>query len=382
MNPDRDLTILLTLKDRADYTFRWLAYAQQTRLPFKVLIADGGADESVPRALSDKSRFPDVDYDYLRFPYDASYSDYYAKIVGALDRVRTPYVVMADNDDFFFARALRQSVEFLATHPDYVACGGYSAVFWVDSLPGNAERRSYADHVQWKCSSELRSIEAQGADDRVRELACSYADAFYDVKRTSDARNGFAAVLKLDPSDLFLVELLVQFLSAIAGKIKRLDTLHIARQHDSPDSSGGSHERQHGDWLGRMLVDSWSREFMQFLDATAGALSVAEGIPVEIAREHIRSAYRMSVAPSLLSDLMSEPTVTPVMAAWIAAVRRAVKLPGGSRLRSVLRWVYRRSQWVPHEVVLGAAFVKVKSRGAAADFAPVREFLTRKPKPD
>ena len=46
MTADNELTILLTLKDRAPFTFRWMSYANSIRFPFKVLIADGGADET------------------------------------------------------------------------------------------------------------------------------------------------------------------------------------------------------------------------------------------------------------------------------------------------------------------------------------------------
>ena len=57
---DKDLTILLTLKDRSAFTQRWMEYANRTSFPFKVLIADGGLDESALALLTDKTRFPRV----------------------------------------------------------------------------------------------------------------------------------------------------------------------------------------------------------------------------------------------------------------------------------------------------------------------------------
>jgi hypothetical protein len=38
-----DFTILLTLKDSASYTFRWLNYINSIGFPFKIFIADGGS---------------------------------------------------------------------------------------------------------------------------------------------------------------------------------------------------------------------------------------------------------------------------------------------------------------------------------------------------
>jgi glycosyltransferase domain-containing protein len=378
MNLDRDLTILLTLKDRAAYTFRWMAYAEQIRLPFKVLIADGGADESVPQALADRTRFPNVDYEYLRFSYDASYLDYYAKIVGALDQVRTPYVVMADNDDFFVANGLRRAVEFLATHSDYVACGGQSAIFWLDSTSDGSNPAPYGKGIHWKCANDLRSIDGDSAVARVQEQAQSGADSFYDVKRTAEAKKEFTLVRELGLNDLLLMEILVVFLCTIAGKTKRLKCSHLVRQHNAPQSSGGEHQRRYGDWFGRMLIESWSGEFAKFLTATAASLSAKDGVPTEVAREHIRSAYRMAIAPALLSDLLDEPTVTPSMVVWIAVVRGLVRLPEGSLLRNLFRQLYRRARWISASAVYGMDMVARPNRNASADIAPIRDFLIRK----
>ena len=75
MTADNELTILLTLKDRPLFTFRWMSYANSINFPFKVLIADGGKDKAVPTALSNRANFPNVDYEYIRYPYDQTYAE-------------------------------------------------------------------------------------------------------------------------------------------------------------------------------------------------------------------------------------------------------------------------------------------------------------------
>lgn len=81
---DKDMTVLLLLKDRSLFTWRWMAYANKSHFPFKVFIADGGRDGTVEKILSDKSHFPHVDYEYVRYPYDRILSKYYAKVLDAL----------------------------------------------------------------------------------------------------------------------------------------------------------------------------------------------------------------------------------------------------------------------------------------------------------
>ena len=377
MSHDRDLTILLTLKDRAAFTFRWMAYADRIRLPFKVLIADGGADESVPRALADRNRYPNVEYEYVRYPYDAAYLDYYAKMANALGRVKTSYVVMADNDDFFVTRGLRQCVDFLSANPDYASCGGQGAIFWFDPSLGSEDEQPYGQRVQWKYTSDFRSIDDERASDRVLGQASSTSDSYYDVKRTEEAKRQFGIVRDLGLCDLFMVELLVQFLSVIAGRAKRFDTIHIARQHDSPGSSGSEHQRKYGDWLGRMLVGSWSDDFAKFLGSAAECLSAADRIPSDEAQARMLSAYRTAVTPALLSDLLDDPTVTPAMLASLAVVRRLVRRPEDSRVRRFIRSLYRRSRWISVAAVRGTGFI-ARIPSAGADFAPIRDFLTRK----
>src|SRR5712692_5579005 len=98
MNDDKDLTMLLALKDRAPFTFRWMRHAVKVKLPFRLLIADGGADETVRDVLSQPENFPSLDYEYVKYPYDNSSSEYFDKLSDALVRVETPFVMLIDHD--------------------------------------------------------------------------------------------------------------------------------------------------------------------------------------------------------------------------------------------------------------------------------------------
>ena len=116
MTADNELTILLTLKDRAPFTFRWMSYINSINFPFKVLIADGGADETVPKVLSNKANFPNVTYEYVRYPYDQTYAEYYSKVVDALSRIKTQFVALADNALTIWTAA------YLGLLPSFFAC--------------------------------------------------------------------------------------------------------------------------------------------------------------------------------------------------------------------------------------------------------------------
>lgn len=373
------LTILLALKDRVAFTHRWLSYATRAKLPYRVLIADGGVAGGVSD-IADEHRAAGLDVEYVRYPYDETYAQYYAKLADALSRVTTPFVVLADNDDFFLADGLQQAVAFLVANPAYVACGGQCAVFWVSGEPRAADAGAlYGRQVEWKCSSQISTDVADSARQRLRDRSLGANDVFYAVHRTELLRRQFEAIRDFSPRDLFLMEQAVMFLTAIAGKTRQLEVLYIARQQDSPGSSGGAHQERFGDWYDRMLAPTWSEDFTNFVDVTAKALASADGLAEAEARRTVIESYKASVAPSLLSDLMSEPTVTFSMPLTLQIVRRLVSLPRHSRLRRAAQALYRHTRWLSHDFVHGTEFRTRRAGEAAVEFQPVRDFLAGPP---
>ena len=270
MEPCADLTILLPLKDWEMFTRRWLAYAATVRLQCRILIADGGVNPIDAEVIAE-ARERGLDIDYLRYPVDIDYLTYYTKLADAAARVTTPLVVMVDNDDFVIPDGLQRAVRFLRDHPTYVACGGQCAAFW---MPGVEESiKLHGDRVEWKYSSRSWDDGGETAEQRLRERSLGANDVFYSVHRTPLLRSYLTAVRDCNPRDLFLLAELVRVLTAIAGKTRQLETLCLARQQESPGSSGGAHEREFGNWYERMLVPTWSEDFVRFVDAAATALA-------------------------------------------------------------------------------------------------------------
>lgn len=123
MSTDPRLTILLTLKGRHLFTLRWLWHANRTHLPFRIFIADGQVHPAIARLVEDRALFPNLDVEYQRYN-DRTFYDYYRKLQDALSKIKTPYVMLSDNDDFLFPSGIARSLNDLERSPDYISVGG------------------------------------------------------------------------------------------------------------------------------------------------------------------------------------------------------------------------------------------------------------------
>ncbi len=119
------LTIVLPLKGRPLFTLRFLWHANACRMPFHFLLADGEVRPDLASVLDNaKSIFPNLDLEYVKYPDDVDFVRFFSKLHDAVSRAPTPYVMLADNDDFLMPAGIKKSVAFLDSAPDYVSCGG------------------------------------------------------------------------------------------------------------------------------------------------------------------------------------------------------------------------------------------------------------------
>lgn len=375
-----ELTILLMLKDRTAFTFRWMSYHNHLRFPFRVLVADGGSDERVQHALSTRQAYPHVDFEYVRYPHDSTYADFHAKMADALSRVRTPLVALADNDDLFVVSGVRTAVDFMQRHTDYSTCGGQSAAFWIEADAANRADRLYGSRVTWKASREGRSLTGETAADRLRNVSIRVSDAsYYHIRRTEDVRRHFTLIHRANPRDPFLAERMTVALAAVSGKTKQLDQLYIARQWNPPESAGRSYAAAHGDWLGRMLAPTWSEDFTSLVDVVSAELAAQDRIPEDEARRTIIEAAQAWLAPHVLTDVVAEPTVTLRMVLGVRVFRTLLRLSRDHVVRRAARRLYRRAQWISVDAIHGTEWRSRHVPEADRALKPILEFLGERP---
>ncbi len=292
---DKKLTIVLVIKDRVQFTYRWMEYADTVSMPFKIVIADGGKDKKIKDFLLSRKHYPNINYQYLRYPYDETYSDYYNKLASVLEVVDTEYMVFADNDDFYIVDGLRKSIKFLINNPNYSSCRGEI---------GGLFQKNKKDFEFGISSTELFDLDSNSASDRIVKHLRNYNDSYYDVCKTENRRFSFNKIRDISSSDLFVTEMIDSCLTVCFGKIKREKYLYLVRQNNSPESSALIAEKEN-DTFGRMFAETWSHDINSFLILISEMIS-----KVDHTKNNqiylLKNGYRKHLSKAIIQNLSKD----------------------------------------------------------------------------
>lgn len=300
---NKDLTVVLTIKGRHLHTLRWLWHANRIRLPFHVIVADGEVHPTIDRLISDPTTFPDLSYEYHRYE-DRSLKDYYAKIADALAKVKTPYVMMSDNDDFLMPFGIGKTLAFLEAAPEYVCAGGgipgFSLADRSHKIPGVAGSFGrisyrYISNGWYHC----RDIDSPLASDRVLEEIRNPLAVHYNVYRTRERKEIADDVVAINPS-LILCEMFGAMRTMTLGKVKSDPSYFIYfRQQASSQMLGYSK-----DLVDDILYSNLSEGFRQASAKITNEVSYIEEIDPQRLKDQVYSAYADQLRMRLVNTML------------------------------------------------------------------------------
>jgi glycosyltransferase domain-containing protein len=238
------LTVVLPIKDRHEFARRFVRHFFYNRLPYELLIADGSKEQFgylVGRG-----------HEYIRYPYDETLAHYHAKMADVLSRVTTPYVMLADDDDFVLRSGTDKAIEYLETHPDYVCCGGGLAGFslYGNSATGRINKWSYR-YTHLDRSIDINSISS------MERLAIGSRNwwSYYAIYRTKALQTITKEVKEIDFSDLQLREFYYAMRTMTLGKAySDPTTISYMRQYRT------SMEGFRHDWVYHILRSDFNRD--------------------------------------------------------------------------------------------------------------------------
>jgi glycosyltransferase domain-containing protein len=282
------LTVVLPLKGRHLFTLRFLWHANQVRLPYRFIIADGQVHLELARLLENFRRiFPELDIEYIRYPEDIDFQHYFLKMADVLARVRTPYVMLADNDDILMFTGIERSLDFLDSSPDYVCCGGGIGGFSVYSgkepslggLLGPLNRIAYR-YMPYDRSIDLNAVSV--TDRLLQGLRNSWS--YYAVFRSPALLTIWREVADMHLSDLQLHEKFCAMRTLTLGKA-RSDAATIGYLRQYWTSTRSAFDK---DWVHHLLRSRFSTDFANIIERISKLAAGADGLDRSTVAEKLR----------------------------------------------------------------------------------------------
>lgn len=280
------LTVILPLKGRHLFTLRFLWHANRARLPYRIVIADGQVHPALANILENSRRyFANLDIDYVRYADDVDYHSYFIKMADALRRVKTPYAMLADNDDFIACAGTESSLNFLDTNKDYICCGGGLAGFSVYSglrSPNGPFGRLNRYAYRYTHLDRSEDFSSSAVVERLRQGSRNWW-SYYAVYRTEALETIWREVVDINFSDLHLHELFCAMRALTLGKI-RSDSKTIAylRQYGT---SLGYYKKG---WVHHLLRSRFTQDFETMIERVSVVAAAVDGVQAAPISEMLR----------------------------------------------------------------------------------------------
>tara|TARA_B100000674_G_C37758182_1_gene876626 strand:- start:12 stop:1025 length:1014 start_codon:yes stop_codon:yes gene_type:complete len=117
-----DLTLILLLKGRENFTSRFLKYYFKNNINYKLFIADGSNKKISSKIFNLIKKNPLITY--KKFKKDKNFKTYYQKKLASLKIVKTKYIIMVSNDDFIIYSTLKKCMKILKKNNNLNGAGG------------------------------------------------------------------------------------------------------------------------------------------------------------------------------------------------------------------------------------------------------------------
>jgi glycosyltransferase domain-containing protein len=315
------LTIVLAVKDRLSLAYRWLRFMDQERCPYPIIIADGSID-SKSRSLLDRSGdFPNLGFEYIRSQPDTSYSIYYQKISKALEIVNTPYVLMADDDDFFSIDGIDLSIKYLDDNLDFACARGSYMGFSILRGHAHINRDMSETYGEMTLRGSIYPNEVIVEDTAARRLSKyfqNWTPNWYNVHRTKILKKCWNEMLELDLKNIFLMEHTLGAKIALHGKIYAGNYPYYLRQMEGTYLTVSKEAKQRdGDWFDQMLKESWSSDYNAFHRSISQDIEKIDEIQYKNASQIVGNAYRQFMGPRVAGVIVKNRIGIEAKLYWI-----------------------------------------------------------------
>lgn len=279
------ITIVLTLKDRAEFTWRWMSYMEDSKCKYPILIADGGSNPEIELNLGNYSNYPSLTYRYIKYPYDSNVDAFFDKLYSVVSLVETEYLIFADNDDFYLHESIEQCLSFLENNDEYVSCCGKRVFLKLYSKSGtvlSATNGYYSTLTTYE--DNRRSIEQESPMERIEYFfhnvdKDSLWMKHYSVTKSDVLKESLGLLKEKKFHDLNSFELYLNARTLYAGKHKELNCLYYVRQEAT--SQATKDLNLHSNLIERFLLGMGINDFFEAVPFIGKQLTFEEEFKIK-----------------------------------------------------------------------------------------------------
>ena len=224
MNIENKLTILLILKGRHQFTYRWLEYYKYNLSKYKLLIADGSKNNLIENYIA--KNYNDSKITYIYYGPDINLEKYSLKVTKALKEIDTEYVLQSSNDDFYSIDSIDENINFLEKNIEYCCSRSEIYDFSVESyreVSGylNAVSKIYND----VCFNENDNL------NRITSFSKNFNSLWHDVSRTKIMLKAWESVCSNKIYFFPFQDIYLSFVLTIYGKINHSKGIYMLHQN-------------------------------------------------------------------------------------------------------------------------------------------------------
>ena len=192
------LTICLFILDRSNFTLRFLRYYNYLNFPYKLIIGYGGRhklNSDIKKEIKKNKNIILKEYPSKNYDHD----EFFKRIVICLKLVKTKYVKLISDDDFFFETSTLKCIEFLNKNPSFDAAGGCNIGFYL-------KKKYYGEISDINYFYYIKNNYNQNKLEKLKALYKEYYDIWHIVFKTKKILKLYEDSSRLAPNDAFFKE--------------------------------------------------------------------------------------------------------------------------------------------------------------------------------
>ena len=225
-----NLTLILLVKGRDQFTKRWLNYMSSLNYKYKIVIGDGNKKSNIKKILKSK-KYQNLNIKYVSYN-NTNYKDYYYMMYDIVKKhINTKYIRFCDNDDFVLPKQQENLIKFYEKNQKYISVGDFQIRF---ELIG--KNNLYGNKLYFWFEGINRKIEKFSTKD-ISEIFLNYQGYLYNIFKKKNITKILFEIYKLNFSDLEIRDFYFKLRLITLGNLIYLNQSSYIRQHGTSQIS-------------------------------------------------------------------------------------------------------------------------------------------------